>query len=115
MKSFGRALAALVVGLALGCAHASREPAVPSKPEASLVEHVRAHRDGNAPWSIDFAKLDGDRAALPIGVFDSGIGGLTVLEAILELDQFDNRTFAPGADGVPDFAGERFVYFGDQA
>ena len=27
----------------------------------------------------------------PIGVFDSGTGGLTVLEQILELDQFDNR------------------------
>jgi glutamate racemase len=48
-------------------------------------------------------------------VFDSGIGGLTVLEAILKLDDHDNETGQPGADGVPDFAGERFVYLGDQA
>jgi glutamate racemase len=54
-------------------------------------------------------------ARLPIGVFDSGIGGLTVLSAILELDEFDNKTHKPGRDGVPDFANERFVYFGDQA
>ncbi len=59
--------------------------------------------------------LEGDRSQLPVGVFDSGIGGLTVMEAILSLDTFNNRTLAPGADGVPDFAGERFVYFGDQA
>ena len=84
-------------------------------PLAPLVEHVRSHPQGDAPWSIDFHALAGDRAALPIGVFDSGIGGLTVMEAILTLDTFNNRTLQPGADGVPDFAGERFVYFGDQA
>ena len=48
-------------------------------------------------------------------MFDAGIGGLAVMEAILSLDTFNNRTRQPGADGVPDFAGERFVYFGDQA
>ena len=80
-----------------------------------LVEYVQAHRDGEAPWSVDFAKLGGERAALPIGVFDSGIGGLTVMDAILQLDAFHNDTLQPGADGRPDFAGERFVYFGDQA
>jgi glutamate racemase len=82
---------------------------------APLVAHVAAHRDGHAPASLDFSALQGDRTQLPIGVFDSGIGGLTVLEALLALDGFDNRTLQPGADGVPDFAGERFVYFGDQA
>ena len=51
----------------------------------------------------------------PVGVFDSGIGGLSVLEQILSLDMFDNATGAPGADGRPDFADEDFVYFGDQA
>jgi glutamate racemase len=83
--------------------------------DASLVEHVRAHRNGRAAWSIDFAALAGERSALPVGVFDSGIGGLTVLEAILALDTFHNDTLAPGADGSPDFAGERFLYLGDQA
>ena len=51
----------------------------------------------------------------PIGVFDSGIGGLSVLEQILSLDMFDNDTGASGADGRLDFADEDFVYFGDQA
>jgi glutamate racemase len=81
----------------------------------ALIQHVVEHRDGQAPHSIDFAALNGDRSSLPIGVFDSGIGGLTVLEAILKLDAFNNVTLQPRADGVPDFAGEKFIYFGDQA
>ena len=51
----------------------------------------------------------------PIGVFDSGVGGLSVLEKLLTLDAFDNRTGETGPDGKPDFENEDFVYFGDQA
>jgi glutamate racemase len=90
-------------------------PNAQETPLAPLVRHVISNPDGNAPWSVDMRALDGDRSALPVGVFDSGIGGLTVMEAILSLDAFNNQTLQPGADGVPDFAGERFVYFGDQA
>ena len=53
--------------------------------------------------------------ALPIGVFDSGTGGLTVLEAMLSLDAFNNTTGLPGADGKPDFNKEYFQYLADQA
>jgi glutamate racemase len=54
---------------------------------------------------------------LPIGVFDSGTGGLAVLEETLRLDAFDNRTGEPRpeGDGQPDFARERFVFLADQA
>jgi glutamate racemase len=52
---------------------------------------------------------------LPIGVFDSGTGGLTVLEAMLSLDAFNNVTGVPGADGKPDFEKEYFQYLADQA
>ncbi len=51
----------------------------------------------------------------PIGVFDSGTGGLTVLQAIVTLDAFNNRSGLPGADGVPDFNNESFQYLADQA
>lgn len=51
----------------------------------------------------------------PIGVFDSGLGGLTVLERLLDADLVDNTTGKSGADGIPDLANERFVYLGDQA
>ena len=52
---------------------------------------------------------------LPIGVFDSGTGGLTVLEAMLTLDAFNNITGKPGADGMLDFDKEYFQYLADQA
>jgi glutamate racemase len=81
----------------------------------AIVEHVAAHRAPSAVASVPWDRYAGDLRRLPIGVFDSGIGGLTVLEAILKLDEHDNATGRPGADGVPDFHGERFVYLGDQA
>ena len=54
-------------------------------------------------------------ASQPIGVFDSGIGGMTVLERLLAADAFDNLTGEQIPDGKPDFSAESFVYFGDQA
>lgn len=56
-----------------------------------------------------------DPAALPIGMFDSGTGGLTVLEQFLAMDSFNNTTGEENPDGLPDFEGENFVYFADQA
>lgn len=84
---------------------------------ADLIEHAQAHPDGKAAFSFDASAWSDAEATrhLPIGVFDSGIGGLTVLEALLTLDAVHNDTLQPGADGVPDFAQERFIYFGDQA
>lgn len=108
----------LICGIALLLVTAvarADDAANPVGAPAALVRYVAEHRDGQAPHSIDFAALKGDRSELPIGVFDSGIGGLTVLEAILRLDTFNNQTLQPGADGVPDFAGEKFIYLGDQA
>ena len=81
----------------------------------SIIEHAAAHPDGRAAYSFDAAAYKGDLKELPIGVFDSGIGGLTVLEAILGLDAFNNETLQPGADGKRDFENERFIYLGDQA
>ena len=84
-------------------------------PASALADHVAKNRDGAAPFSLDFSQFSGDTRDLPVGVFDSGIGGLTVLEAILSLDAFHNDSLKPGADGRPDFENERFIYFGDQA
>ena len=53
--------------------------------------------------------------SLPIGLFDSGTGGLTVLEQVLTLDEFNNEQRAPGSDGKPDFSRESFVFLADQA
>lgn len=64
---------------------------------------------------VDAQAIKNNKKALPIGVFDSGTGGLTVLEAILALDAFNNETGKPGADGKPDFSKEYFQYLADQA
>ena len=83
-------------------------------PLPALVDYAAQHPEGRTAFTFDASAYRGDLSALPIGVFDSGIGGLTVLEAIYQLDAFNNETHAPGADGKPDFAGEHFIYFGDQ-
>ena len=76
-----------------------------------------APSDGTAAFTFDKMAWSTEEATrrMPIGVFDSGIGGLTVMEAILKLDAFHNDTLEPGADGMADFKDERFIYFGDQA
>jgi glutamate racemase len=48
-------------------------------------------------------------------VFDSGTGGLTVLEVLLKADMVNNTSGKEGADGIPDFAGEAFTYLADRA
>ena len=79
-------------------------------PLAVAIGHAKAHPLGDVPASFVAEDYRGDLRDLPIGVFDSGVGGLTVLEALKAHDSHDNRTGKEGADGVPDFASERFVY-----
>jgi glutamate racemase len=55
------------------------------------------------------------KRSFPIGVFDSGTGGLTVMEALLTIDEFNNDSGEPGKDGKPDFNKEHFQYLADQA
>ncbi len=76
---------------------------------------VKDAKGRSETFAIDFAAYNDPLRSLPIGVFDSGVGGLTVLETILKYDGHQNVTGEPGADGVPDFQNERFIYLGDQA
>lgn len=64
---------------------------------------------------INAQKANTSSNNMPIGVFDSGTGGLTVMEAMLQLDAFNNTTGLPGADGKSDFNNEFFEYLADQA
>ena len=75
----------------------------------------KALGDTSSVFYADFASYPVERAHLPIGVFDSGTGGLTVQEKLLTLDEFDNITGKQSPDGIPDFAGENFVYLADDA
>ncbi len=62
----------------------------------------------------DYPKKD---KKLPIGIFDSGTGGLTVLDAIVNSDQFSNsnHTYKTSGDSKRDFDEEAFIYLGDKA
>ena len=88
---------------------------IAADPAAALDAHLASHPGGGAAFTFDRADYEGDLSSLPIGVFDSGVGGLTVLEATLTLDAYHNDNLKPGADGRPDFEKERFLYLGDQA
>jgi glutamate racemase len=80
---------------------------------SSLVELVK--QGESEIFTVPPGRYEAGTKGLPIGVFDSGIGGFTVLAAILRLDVFNNATHEPGPDGRPDFEHERFVYLGNQA
>ena len=95
--------------LCLGCAR----PDIVEPQTVSIVDVVqRGESDVFSLSPEQYQALDED---LPIGVFDSGIGGLTVLNAIVTIDRFNNMTHKPGPGGHPDFENESFVYLGDQA
>ena len=75
----------------------------------------KALYDTASNFYVEFDEYPAEMRNLPIGVFDSGTGGLTVLEKLLSLDDFDNITGAEGRDSILDFAGEHFIYLADQA
>ena len=75
----------------------------------------KALNDESSRFYADFKNFPQDKKLLPIGVFDSGTGGLTVLEVMLSIDKMDNITGQLGSDGIPDFAGENFSFLGDMA
>lgn len=76
---------------------------------------LKSLRDTASFYYVDFEHYPVGDAALPIGVFDSGTGGLTVLDAIVRFDRYQNTTMLSPEDEVPDFASEQFIYLADQA
>lgn len=90
-----------------------------SDKDAATVEMTpimkKALHDSSSIFYADFASYPQTKDTLPIGVFDSGTGGLTVLEVLLKSDNVNNITGTLGSDGIPDFAGEDFQYLADQA
>ena len=67
--------------------------------EYKIIETIL--NDKNNFYYLDLENYPEDNSILPIGVFDSGTGGLTVLEAIIQSDQYDNDTHSAviGGDG----------------
>ncbi len=82
--------------------------------ESLKIEHSIL-KDSSSFYYVNFNQYTQPLKNLPIGVFDSGTGGLTVLDALVNFDQFNNQSKDSGKDEKPDFASEKFVYLADQA
>ncbi len=77
----------------------------------------RCLNDPSDYFYFDFSGNDPISSDLPIGMFDSGTGGLTVMNALIKFDRYINQTsqFIMEGDGIGDLKTEHFIYFGDQA
>ncbi len=74
-------------------------------------------KDESSFYYLDLEVYKNRDAKLPIGIFDSGTGGLTVFDAIVNFDQYDNSngTYSMEGDSIRDFNEESFIYLADQA
>ncbi|MDC9721286.1 MAG: hypothetical protein PSN34_00750 [Urechidicola sp.] len=104
-------LAALLI---IGCKQ-NKEKGVVQVPvvKGDIIETIIDDKENF--YHVDFNNYPSNDTSLPIGVFDSGTGGLTVLKAIVNYDQNQNDTQQNGSDGEIDFEKESFIYLGDQA
>jgi glutamate racemase len=89
------------------------------KSEQSQIQNIKdvILTDKSSFFYVDTATYPKNDKSLPIGVFDSGTGGLTVLDAIVNFDQFENNSLTEVSkkDGILDFQKEQFIYLGDMA
>ena len=90
-----------------------REVARTEVQQGGIVETIITDEDNF--YHVDFGNYPTGDNSLPIGIFDSGTGGLTVLKAIVNYDENNNTTYENGSDGTIDFDKESFIYLGDQA
>jgi glutamate racemase len=93
-------------------AHCQRNP---SGSNIRIIDDILNNRESF--FYLDTQTYPQRDVRLPIGVFDSGTGGLTVLDAILRFDQFENQSHAwtGEGDGILDFQEENFIFLADQA
>lgn len=102
----------LILPLVLACTEHSSQQA-----ETNALDPITHAilKDTSSFYYVDFDGYDTEDPTLPIGIFDSGTGGLTVMDALVRYDGNRNHDFTFGSDGVPDFAKEKFIYLADQA
>ena len=90
--------------------HCNLEPDISKK---NLDEVILS--DTASYFYVDVKNYPVKNKSLPIGIFDSGTGGLTVMDAIVNYDGFNNEDKTTNPDGVLDFNNECFIYLADQA
>jgi len=115
MKKLNLILSSLAVLFIVSCEQNSKikETSKNEEVKGDIVNTII--KDKESFYYIDFLNYPYSDTSLPIGVFDSGIGGLTVLKAIVNYDQNQNISYKSGSDGILDFNKESFIYLGDQA
>jgi glutamate racemase len=86
-----------------------------NKSRSALQEKILT--DPENYFYVDVKNYPSDDKTLPIGVFDSGTGGLTVLDAIVNFDKYNNENheYTSSGDNKRDFNEESFIYLGDKA
>ncbi|MBT0810283.1 aspartate/glutamate racemase family protein [Litoribacter ruber] len=106
----------LLLGIAAGLSLQSCQQQEAGHAQAELLPIERAIiEDQDSFFHVDFENYPHKDRKLPIGVFDSGTGGLTILNSLLDFDEHDNMSRKSGSDQVPDFSNEKFIYLADQA
>lgn len=115
MKKFNLSLLLVMALLVISCKKEQKKDEVAQAPveKKDIVSTIIEDEDNF--YHIDFKNYPNGNKKLPIGVFDSGTGGLTVLKAIVNYDQNNNKNHEKGSDGEIDFLNESFIYLGDQA
>ena len=105
-------LCTLLLILGYGCQSVKRVEH--AEPELIPIINTALY-DSASVFFGNFGNYPLNKTLSAIGIFDSGTGGLTVMEAIVTLDMFNNSTGEEIPDGINDFAGESFIYLADQA
>jgi glutamate racemase len=116
-RNFSKHIPVFVCCVLLFISACSSNPS--GKPEA-IDENSFLYRvlhDTSDYYYLNLKSSGKPKPGLPIGMFDSGTGGLTVLNAMVEFDNFKNsgKRLIKGSDGIKDFTNEEFIYFGDIA
>lgn len=108
-------LVALAALITIACNKDNKQkPSTQDEVENKDIVNTIIH-DKESFYHINFNTYPKQNTNLPIGVFDSGTGGLTVLKAIVNYDENNNANYESGSDGEIDFNKESFIYLGDQA
>ena len=118
MRHFKNHYVYFLMGFALAACKSTGIQESLSKEHATHKERAIETAILNDPASfyhVDFTTYPQMDKSLPIGVFDSGTGGLTVLDALVNFDGYNNGTKAKGGDAISDFISEKFIYLADQA
>ena len=98
MKKLNFVLTASVLLLTLSCKQEQKKNIV-ARAETQKTDIVSAIiEDKENFYHIDFNSYPSNDTSLPIGVFDSGTGGLTVLKAIVNYDENNNESFTKGGE-----------------